>query len=163
MIETWRVILDFPDYKISNLGRVKSLKRKVMRILSPKANNGGYLYVILYLPRNSKKHQRYVHRLVVSTFGSLPKDAEVNHRDGSKTNNCISNLEACSRLENVRHAVAAGLTCQGERHHWAKLTDKQALFIRKSKLHRFVLAKKFNVNVKTIYNIRNYVRRKGLR
>ena len=51
-----------------------------------------------------------VHRLVAEAFlGGPHPDLDVNHIDGDKTNNCIENLEWCTREENVRHAVRIGI------------------------------------------------------
>lgn len=57
---------------------------------------------------NGKRNTHRVHRLVLLTFvGASP--LEVNHRDGCKQNNELTNLEYCTRSDNMRHAVRTGL------------------------------------------------------
>ncbi len=68
----------------------------------------GYAFVILCVDRQRK--QKYIHRLVAEAFVfGYFADAEVNHKNGIKTNNVVWNLEWCSRSENLRHAYKTGL------------------------------------------------------
>lgn len=102
--EYWITVRNHPDYEVSNLGRVR---HKITRkILSQSFNrSGGYLRVYM----DGKKH--YVHRVVLSSFSNiLGENLEVNHIDGDKENNCLWNLEWCTRQENMSHAVKTGLT-----------------------------------------------------
>jgi hypothetical protein len=72
-----------------------------------------------------------VHRLVVMAFiGPIPDGLQVNHKDGNKTNNSISNLEIVTQAENMRHAVLHGLRPSGSRHCFAKLNESQVRKIR---------------------------------
>ena len=104
--EYWRTIPSFPVYSASNLGRIRN--DGTGRILRVYANTRGYL--CLTLRRDNKQVPQMVHRLVAEAFlGGLHPGLDVNHIDGDKTNNCIENLEWCTREENVRHAVHNGL------------------------------------------------------
>lgn len=109
MNEAWRAIYGYEDrYKISTFGRVFSLSKE--RMLKPQVINSGYEVVHLYRGGKHTRRIALIHRLVARTF--LPEQSffiEINHLDGDKLNNHINNLEWCSRLENVRHAKAAGL------------------------------------------------------
>lgn len=103
MKELWKIINNYPDYKISNLGNVVSLKSKKEKLLNPVVLKIGYKRVILR--HNKKSKQLYVHRLVAEHFLKREKNHEcVNHRDGNKLNNNVNNLEWCTRSENNKHA-----------------------------------------------------------
>ncbi len=54
---------------------------------------------------------RKLHRVIMLTFCYFPgcEKFQVNHMDGCKTNNAISNLEWCTASENAIHAINAGL------------------------------------------------------
>lgn len=102
--EYWITVRNHPDYEVSNLGRVR---HKITRkILSQSFNrSGGYLRVYM----DGQKY--YVHRIVLSSFSDVSgENLEVNHIDGDKENNCLWNLEWCTRQENMYHAVKTGLT-----------------------------------------------------
>ena len=105
MQETWKDIEGYEGmYQVSNLGRVKSLKRKSVtqeKIIKGTNNGNGYTRVSL----NNKLH--YVHRLVADAF--IPKIEGkdfVNHKDEVKSNNNVDNLEWCTNQENINHSVA---------------------------------------------------------
>lgn len=104
-MEIWKPIKDYPEYKVSNLGRIKSLYKDI--ILNQCKNERGYLNVWLY---NSGKRKGFrVHRLVAEAF--LVKhceNLEVNHIDHNKENNCVDNLEWCTKSENIKHSFAQG-------------------------------------------------------
>jgi hypothetical protein len=62
--------------------------------------------------------------LVAECFIPNPEKKDiVNHKDGNKTNNKVSNLEWCTNLENVQHAFDIGLNkgIEGEKHNSSKL------------------------------------------
>lgn len=106
MIEEWKTIEGYEDYQVSNLGRVKSLKYKTEKILTPRQNKikGGYLYVILCRDGETKSFQ--IHRLVARAFMPNPEDfiLEINHIDRNPENNLLDNLEWCTRQKNVEHS-----------------------------------------------------------
>ena len=99
-------------YQISNLGRVKSLIRKGVTkeiILIPSISTHGYYQITLFLKTKGKTFR--IHRLVAESFiPNIMNKKEVNHIDGNKLNNHISNLEWCTRSENVSHALKTGLS-----------------------------------------------------
>ena len=122
MKEIWKDIPNYEGlYQVSNLGRVKSLKRKKYDINSKKIifvgkdiilkniiNEKGYFKVCL---RSNYKNKFYkIHRLVAQAFIPNPNEyIEVNHIDGNKQNNCINNLEWCSHKHNMKEAYRLGL------------------------------------------------------
>lgn len=93
-------------YDVTECGQVYSLiKRKFLK-LTP--NNRGYIRVKLYKGTESRTFQ--VHRLVAEAFIPNPDNKlTVNHIDGNKTNNNVSNLEWATNLENNIHAIRTGL------------------------------------------------------
>lgn len=86
---------------------------RVMNMISGKwlslCDNGrGYKQVFICV--KNKKYMRYVHRLVAECYIPNPDTLpEVNHKDGIKANNNVDNLEWCTRSDNARHAIKAGL------------------------------------------------------
>ena len=99
--EIWKDIKGFEGhYQVSNLGRVKSLKRGKERILKPGRDTYGYLRVILW--KNNKMKMCYIHRLVAQAFLPNPQNLpQINHKNEDKTDNKVENLEWCdSRYNN---------------------------------------------------------------
>ena len=93
-------------YYISKFGDVYSTKSK--RLLKPFKNEHGYLVVELWC--NYQRKSVKLHRLVAETFLENPNALkEINHKDGNKENNCVENLEWCTRSENLKHAYKIGL------------------------------------------------------
>ena len=124
----WKpIIIDgyVTNYGISDTGEVRNVDRG--NILKYSYDRRGYCCV--YLTLKDGKHKRFrVHRLVALAFIPNPENKrEVNHIDGIKTNNSISNLEWVSSSENMLHAYRTGLhkAIKGEDHAESKYTDEQ--------------------------------------
>lgn len=102
--EIFREIDGFPDYEVSNLGRVCSFKGRYPKILKPRKDRGGYLCVTLYT--GEKRVTKKVHRLVAEAFIPNPENKpEVNHIDEDKLNNVVDNLEWVTHRENMNHGT----------------------------------------------------------
>ena len=103
----WKPVSEYENlYEVSNTGEVRSLIRG--KIMKPSDNGKGYLQVSL--TKNKQSKRLYVHRLVANEF--LDKGScceEVNHIDGKKYNNSVSNLEWCDDDKNREHAYLNGL------------------------------------------------------
>lgn len=99
-----------------------------------------------------------VHRLVwEAANGPIPDDKEINHIDGVKTHNWITNLELVTHAENIRHAYRTGLkTNRGEKHPSNRLSESQVREIRKLRASgRTVTAigRQFGVTPQTVSHI----------
>lgn len=102
MEEEWRSTRQYPGYSCSNLGRVRNDKHN--RILNGTINNKGYMRYDLCI--NGKRVAVSGHRLIALTFiPNTTRKPYINHIDGDKTNNCVSNLEWCTAKENTQHAI----------------------------------------------------------
>jgi hypothetical protein len=133
-------------------------------MLKPGHGGRGYLHVVLY--SRGVMYQHAVHRLVTAAFiGPCPPGQQVNHRDGHKLNNALTNLEYVTPKENVRHGRALGLDPNvGETHPNAKLTEHDVREIRRRYRAKgkgetiYQLAAAFGV---TFSNVGYIVRRKA--
>lgn len=121
MSEVWKAIDDCAGYEVSNLGRVRSLKRHGVRIMPQTIQKNGYRYVTVW--NKSKNHCLRVHRIVAQAFVPNPDGLPlVNHIDGDKTNNHASNLEWCTQSQNMKHSFRTGLQTP---HRWTDEEKKQ--------------------------------------
>ena len=107
MREVWEDIKGFEGlYQISNFGNVKSFYKD--KILKGRPDKDGYYRVCFY--KNKKSKEMKIHRLVAQAFIPNPENfPQVNHIDGNKLNNCVSNLEWCTAKYNINHACKLGL------------------------------------------------------
>lgn len=104
IVETWKTVsindIAYP-YEISDLGRLYSVKRKM--ICRPSFDQRGYPQVILY---GDNRASRRLHRLVAEAYIPNPLNKrEVNHIDSNKLNPRRTNLEWNTSKENVQHAL----------------------------------------------------------
>jgi hypothetical protein len=113
-MENWKKIKGFENYEISDYGNIKSFCLKKERILKHKVDKDGYLGIGLFLDK--KIYYKKIHRLVMYHFSNEIEKETVNHIDGNKKNNYISNLEWNTRSENNKHAYLIGLKVQKAEH-----------------------------------------------
>ena len=154
----WRSIPGFSRYEVSNDGHVKHLeahpknpkKMPAGGVMSPGWAGAGYSQVHL---RDDAGVMRdwYVHQLVAMVFiGPRPDGKEINHIDGIKTHNCVSNVEYCTRRENNIHAIRTGLR---PRKISLENADKiRAEYAINKQCHRRI-AYRYGVHRSTISNI----------
>lgn len=101
--EIWKNINKYPNYYISNFGRIKNKKN----ILRPSITNG---YYGINLFNKEKKIRMQIHILVAKQFINNPKDLPfVNHINGNRLDNRIENLEWIDNSGNMIHAFRIGL------------------------------------------------------
>lgn len=94
--------------EVNENGEVRSLLRGTPRILKTQADNKGYHRLRVTI--NRKKMSFKVHREVAKAFIPNPNNLpQVNHKDGDKGNNSVSNLEWVTNKDNANHAIRNGL------------------------------------------------------
>jgi len=132
------IVKDFPEYKINERGEVFSCYKPKTSIVTntwhpikwvlDKAT--GYYLVTMVNATTKKRSNKFIHRLLGEAFIPNPQNKpQINHRDGVKTNNTLSNLEWATSKENTQHAVDNGLLtyayCEKAVVQCDKLTKKE--------------------------------------
>ena len=143
-------------YGITENGMVWSYKSN--KFLKPKVNRGGYEEVILYI--NNKRKTVSIHRLVgIVYLYNLNNKPHINHIDGNKSNNDVSNLEWVTPSENMKHATKNGLSkSMGEDNGNTNLKKIQVEEMRKDHINRKIgekTWKKYNISRTQYYRIIN--------
>jgi len=111
-IEIWKDIIGFEGlYQVSQKGNIKSLNYAGgLNSQNLKPGIGTTKYYLVSLVKDKKGNTKKVHRLVGIAFIPNPDNKPfINHIDGNKLNNHVSNLEWCTQSENCKHAFNTGL------------------------------------------------------
>ena len=139
-MEKWLPVVGYEaHYEVSDAGRVRSLDRILQykdgrsgrykgSLIAGTVDANGYVVVTL-----TNKARRHVHRLVAEAFLGLRETrTTVNHKNGKKADNRLSNLEWATYTENNRHARATGLQRQhGENCNLTKFSSHTARALKK--------------------------------
>ena len=159
--EEWRDIFGWEGfYQISDMGRLKSLKRPFVpknRILKPCVDRDGYLFAGLF-KNNKRLACPKIHRLVLEAFiGLRPSGLEGRHIDGNKTNNRLSNVEWSTHAANENDKYSHGTIMSGSKNGYSKLTESDIVKIRKlwetGRFTQWGLALEFGVGQSCIWSV----------
>lgn len=151
-----KAVPGFGGYFVSKFGDVFSLNGQGFpaRKMKPGVKPGGYLFVGLRDDSGCCKY-KMVHRLVAEAFIQNPDGLpEVNHKDGNKRNNHVSNLEWVTRRQNAMHAFDIGIQKRGSQSPFAKLTPEQVRQIRVASGRYEDIGAKFGVCKQTICDVK---------
>jgi hypothetical protein len=168
LVEEWRVVSDWPDYEVSNFGRVRKATDGLNGtggVIYPKGHirklyrHKGHHWVGLTRDRTTKT--RGVAPLVCAAFHG-PKPSwrhEALHNNGDGYDDRADNLRWGTRLENQNDKDRHGRTPKGSKHWRSRLTEDQVLEIKRDLatgiLQGAELARKYGVPPQTISNIKN--------
>lgn len=173
--EIWKDVKGLEKYfQVSSLGRIKSKERKYKlfgsletikpeHILQPRIVRN-YPYVMLDIKSDSFKYRKNisVHRLVAINFITNPENkAQVNHKDGNKMNNTVSNLEWNTVSENHIHAFKTGLRSRPKGNR--KYSFSKILKVRKLRQSGYMqkqISEKLNIPLSTVTHLLLNTRRK---
>lgn len=147
------------NYKIRSNGEVLSVnfnktgKSKLRKI---SISRTGYRYIVLH--HKGKMYKFQLHQLVAKYFIPNPENkSQVNHIDGDKSNNDVSNLEWVTSKENIHHALKTGLIKTGEDRYNSIVSNDTVEEICKefvkNELTIPTISKKYNVKIGIIRDI----------
>lgn len=103
-MEVWKPLFGFPSYNGSSEGRIMNVHKQT--ILKPTINENGY--AIVGLRKNNKYYTVRVHRVIAETFLGEHPGLDVRHKDSDRINNCVDNLEWCTRNDTVKASYING-------------------------------------------------------
>jgi len=185
-MEIWRKINKFPDYAVSDFGKIKRIKsgRNTYngKILKQNKNNRGYLTICLY--ENKKHYSRCIHILIYETFNNykLKDDECIHHIDGNKENNNIDNLVKMIKINHLIFHNTKEKNPMFDKFHSEKTINKirekrknqnppniklkngeiwlikkilDSNYYKSGKIIQKFIGRMFNVNNRTISNIKN--------
>lgn len=138
-MEIWKTIEDYPNYQVSNMGRVKSLgnnKARKEKILKGIKGKDSYLSVGLY--KEGKIKMYLVHRLVAQAFIPNPNNKPfIDHINTIRTDNRVENLRWVTSKENMNNSITI-----------EKLKTKSSLFAKKCLIEHLelIMYKNFFLN-----------------
>lgn len=177
----WIPIKEFPNYEISDEGKVRSIAHRIKRksslgndyyidykskeISQYKSNRkGSYFYVTLNKTIGSTRYRMPVHQLMMENFvGPCPEGKEVAHNDGNELNNNLSNLRYATHEENCFDKISHGTHLFGENSGTVKLTDLQCLEIISDNRSYRTIAKDYNIDYSHVSRLKNSKTREYLK
>ena len=159
----FKEVVNLEEYFLVNEEGIFYSKRN-KKITTPYLNPNGYMYICTTFGNKKITKSYSAHRLIAETFiPNFENRPYVNHIDGNKSNNCVSNLEWVTASDNTKHAINTGLLkidhLLEHNKQIRKLTEEQAKYIRENYKERDkifggrAMARKFNVKPSVIYDV----------
>jgi hypothetical protein len=170
ILEEWRAVAAYEGlYEVSNIGRVKSIPRRVPKL-------GGKLYTVtgrilkqvvkassghmrVYLSKEGRLTTFYVHRLVAVAFlGSIPRGFIVCHKVNDPTDNRVSNLYYGTPLDNQKDRIKDRTDLRGSACSWSKLSETDVYAIKSAVsngIKQIDIARTYGVSAALVCNIVN--------
>lgn len=175
--KNWKIIQDFPDYQINNIGEIRRIipdlyNRKLKKLKKNKDNTG---YFKVRLSKDKKIMTKYIHILVYETFNNykLKNNECVHHKDQNKENNYYKNLKLKLKSEHnsfhhknkllseeTRNKMSKNCSFKiGEKNNNSKLKENEVWLIKKilnsdyyksGKITQKIIGRMFNVSYDTI-------------
>ena len=172
--EEWKDIKDYEGYyQVSDLGKIRSVDRFVVHSKNGnKAFKKGKVFavgftnkaLIVALSKNGIKKSFLIYRIVAQQFIPNPENKpEVNHKDGNRLNNKVSNLEWMTRSENEKHAYDTGLyTSRKGIDHPMSITNESDVIEMRKLYNEGVSKKQLATDFKMEYsNVCKIIKRKA--
>lgn len=134
-MEEWKDILD-SNYAVSSAGRIRNNKTsRILKAFLVGKKSTNYYAVDLPTRKSIKVHKLVAHYFIGES------ELQINHKNGNKADNNVSNLEYCTAKENVKHAWDTGLSKprKGNTNNLSKIPEELARKIKYSsagKTHR---------------------------
>lgn len=145
---------NYIGYYASKCGVIFSARTGKLKKLKYKTNEDGYAVIVLCI--QNKRKDISVHRCVALSWLPIDKDrTQVNHKDGDKKNNFLSNLEWVTVTENNRHAINVLKKRVGNSHANSKITSDIVLKIRVEKGSLKSIGQKYGLGISQVKRIKD--------
>lgn len=151
--ERWRQVPGFPDYDVSNLGKIRTWKSGKPVMMKIRIGSDGYPRVTIQDSKGLKKVCR-VHVLTARAFLGPARGRLVRHKSRSKKA-ALSNIEYGSYMDNHRDKYRDGTDQRGEKNSQAELTKKHArqIYKLKGKMTQKEISETFGISRQAVSDI----------
>lgn len=165
MEEKWVSVFGWEDfYEVSDLGRVRSLKRQGKTLLGIRSYGGNILvpikhrngYLVFNLTSSGRREQILAHRVILESFiGECPEKKEACHNNGDRIDNRLENLRWDTRKENHADKIKHGTWQGGIKNSASKLTEDEVKGIRLSQKPTKETADEYRTSISNVKRIKS--------